>query len=121
SAAGASDAAAQATGTIRGRVTQEGGLRPLVDVQVYVPGTGRGVLTDAEGNFVIVNVPIGERVVRAELIGYEAAEQTVTVTAGQTATVELTLSPAAIGLDEVVVTGTAGGQERRAIGNVVSQ
>ncbi|MGH7127855.1 MAG: carboxypeptidase-like regulatory domain-containing protein, partial [Planctomycetaceae bacterium] len=120
-AAGASDVAAQATGSVRGRVTQAGAVRPLVDVQVYVPGTGRGVLTDAEGNFLIENVPAGEHVVRAELIGFEAAEQPVTVAAGQTATVEIALSTAAIGLDEVVVTGTAGGEQKRAIGNVVSQ
>ena len=120
-AATMADVAAQATGSIRGRVTQAGGLRPLSDVQVFVPGTGRGVLSDADGNFLILNVPVGERVVRAELIGHTPAEQTVTVTAGGTATVNLELGITAIGLDEVVVTGTAGGQQRRAIGNVVTQ
>ena len=111
---------AQTTGSIRGQVTQAGGLRPLSDVQVHVPGTGRGVLTDAEGSYLIPNVPVGEQVVRAELIGFGSAEQTVTVTAGQTVTLDIELSAAAIGLDEVVVTGTAGGQQRRALGNTVS-
>jgi TonB-linked SusC/RagA family outer membrane protein len=116
-----SEVAAQATGSIRGRVTQSGGLRPLADVQVFVPGTGRGVLTDSDGNFLILNVPVGDRIVRAELIGHSPAEQAVTVTAGQAVTITLEMATAAIGLDEVVVTGTAGGAQRRAIGNVVGQ
>jgi TonB-linked SusC/RagA family outer membrane protein len=116
-----SAAAAQQTGTIRGRITQANGLRPLADVQVYVPGTGRGTISNAEGDYLLQNVPVGTHTVRAELIGYSAAEQQVTVQAGQTVVADIEIAQSAIGLDEVVVTGTAGGQQKRAIGNVVSQ
>ncbi|HEX2168369.1 MAG TPA: carboxypeptidase-like regulatory domain-containing protein, partial [Longimicrobiales bacterium] len=113
--------AQQATGTVRGRVVTANTARPVGEVQVSVPGTGRGTATNADGQFLLLNVPAGTHTIRAELIGYSPLEQAITVTAGETVTVELELSESAIALDELVVTGTAGGQERRAIGNVVTQ
>ena len=49
-------AAAQATGSITGMVTTRN-LQPLSGAQVYVPGTGLGGLTNAQGRFLIPNVP----------------------------------------------------------------
>ena len=46
--------------------------------------------------------------------------QTVAVSNGATATVDFALQVSAAMLDEVVVTGTAGGEQRRSIGNAVS-
>jgi TonB-dependent SusC/RagA subfamily outer membrane receptor len=113
--------AQQGTGTIRGRVIDANSGRPTATVQVYVPGTGRGALSNATGEFLIQGVPPGERIVRAELIGYSSQQQTVMVTAGGTAVVEFRLAVSAIGLDELVVTGVPGGTQKRAIGNVVTQ
>lgn len=56
---GSLPAEAQQTGTVRGRVVAAGNLRPLVDAQVSIPGTGQGSLTNAQGEFLIVNVPTG--------------------------------------------------------------
>lgn len=114
-------AAAQQTGTVRGRVVAAGNLRPLVGAQVSIPNTGRGSLTNAQGEFLIVNVPTGNQAVRVQMIGYGAQEQTVTVAAGQAATTEFRLAEEALALDEVVVTGTAGTARRREIGNSISQ
>ncbi|HSJ32208.1 MAG TPA: SusC/RagA family TonB-linked outer membrane protein [Longimicrobiales bacterium] len=113
--------AQQNTGTVRGRVVAAKTMRPINAVQVSIPGTGRGTITNADGQFLLLNVPAGTHTIRAELIGYSAREQPVTVTAGGTVTADIELSESAIALDELVVTGTAGGQERRAIGNVVTQ
>ena len=113
--------AQQGTGTIRGRVLDANSGRPTPTVQVYVPGTGRGALSNPSGEFLIQGVPPGERVVRAELIGYSSQQQTVMVTAGGTAVVEFRMAVSAIGLDELVVTGVPGGTQKRAIGNVVTQ
>ena len=113
--------AQQGSGTIRGRVLDANSGRPTPTVQVYVPGTGRGALSNPSGDFLIQGVPPGERVVRAELIGYSSQQQTVMVTAGGTAVVEFRLAVSAIGLDELVVTGVPGGTQKRAIGNVVTQ
>jgi TonB-linked SusC/RagA family outer membrane protein len=107
------------TGTVTGAVTTQAG-EPISGVQVLLVGTQRGVISAADGRFTIPNVPAGERQVRAVSIGYRAETQTVQVGAGQTATINFRLSPSAVALDEVVVTGVAGGTERRAIGNVVA-
>jgi TonB-linked SusC/RagA family outer membrane protein len=112
-------AAAAQNGTVTGIVTNQVGT-PLSGVQIVLVGTQRGSLSAADGRFTIPNVPAGERQLRAITIGYRAETVTVQVVAGQTATVEFRLSTSAVALDEVVVTGVAGGTERRAIGNVVS-
>ncbi|MEX2375044.1 MAG: SusC/RagA family TonB-linked outer membrane protein [Dehalococcoidia bacterium] len=113
-------ASAQATGSMRGSITSESG-RPLVGAQVSIPGTGVGGLTNNTGQFLLLNVPAGEQTVRVETLGYGTREQQVTVTAGQTLNVEMRLGETAISLDALVVTGTAGGQQTRSIGNVVGR
>lgn len=109
------------TGVVRGRVLSEKTMRPMAGVNVSIPGTGRGHVTNSEGQFLMVNVPPGTHMLRADVIGYGRHEQSITVAAGQTLTVNVELREEAIALDEVIVTGTAGGTERRAIGNVVTQ
>ncbi|MDE2661719.1 MAG: carboxypeptidase-like regulatory domain-containing protein [Gemmatimonadota bacterium] len=47
-------------GSIAGRVTEEGSLRPLSSAQVFIEGTGIGTFTNASGDFVLLNVPAGE-------------------------------------------------------------
>jgi TonB-dependent starch-binding outer membrane protein SusC len=114
-------AAAQATGSVRGSVLEEGTRRPLTGVQVFIRGTQRGRLTDLNGNYIIPDVPVGTGVtVRVESIGYRSTEVTVTVTAGEATVANFELQPSAVGLDEIVVTGTAGRTTRRALGNSVS-
>jgi TonB-dependent starch-binding outer membrane protein SusC len=108
------------TGIIQGRVTHRTAGRPLSPVQVYVEGTQRGTITSQSGEFQITGVPAGEVTVIAEMIGFARATSTVTVVSGETVTVNFTLAERALDLDGIVVTGTAGGSQRRAIGNVVA-
>jgi len=113
-------AAAQATGSIRGNVTEAGTGRPLQGVQVTVRDGQRGTMSDARGQFVILNVPIGEAMVRVESIGFRPAEQTVTVQAGEAAAVTFELAQSAVNLDEIVITGVPGEATKRTLGNSVS-
>ena len=115
----AESAAAQATGNIRGQITDAVTGRPLAGAQVLVVGTGRGGLANSSGNYLVLNVPAGSQVVRIEIIGFGTVEQQVTVAGGQTAQVDFQLRQQALELDEIVVTGTAGETTRRAIGNSV--
>jgi len=112
--------AAQATGAIEGTVTMAGTGRPMPNVRVEVLGTQLAAATDLNGRYVIREVPAGQRVIRASSIGYSRLEATVTVLAGQTVPVNFALERAVIQLDEVVVTGTAGGQAKRELGITVS-
>jgi TonB-dependent starch-binding outer membrane protein SusC len=116
----ASPVVGQATGTIRGSVVSEG-ARPLAGAQVSIPGTGLGGLTNNGGQFLILSVPVGEHTLRVETLGYGTQERQVSVTAGETVAVEIRLDESAITLDALVVTGTAGGQQTRSIGNVIGR
>ena len=113
--------AQQGTGTIRGQVTDAVTMRPLSGAQVSIPGTGRGALANASGQFLVLNIPAGPVTVRVELIGYGAREQQVTVVSGQVTQVDFSLSQTALELDAIVVTGTPGQTQRRALGNAVSK
>ena len=110
---------AQQTGQVTGTVTSRATGQPLPDVQVTVVGTGLGQLTNQDGRFLILNVPVGEHTVSAQLIGYGAQTQALTVTAGTPAVLDFTLTVRAVQLEGMVVTGTATGAERREVGNSI--
>ncbi|MEE3136728.1 MAG: TonB-dependent receptor plug domain-containing protein, partial [Gemmatimonadota bacterium] len=109
------------TGQIVGQVTDGQSGAPLSEVQVYIPGTGLGSLTRQDGRYILLNVAPGTYELTGERIGLGAVTQQITVAAGQTLQADFTMTSVALGLDEIVVTGTAGASRRREIGNVVSQ
>ncbi len=79
--------AAGATGKITGKVLEHG-KDPVAYANVSVLGGPRlGALTDENGNFTIVGIPVGTWQVQAAPIGFEKQVQTVTVNAGATTTV----------------------------------
>jgi TonB-linked SusC/RagA family outer membrane protein len=96
---------AQATGSVTGQVVDATSRAAIEGVQVQLVGTTRGALTNEQGRYTIPNVVPGAYEVRAAFIGYSAAPQQVTVTAGQSAVVDFELRQTAITLDEVFVTG----------------
>jgi hypothetical protein len=101
-------------GIIIGQVVDGRTGSPIASAQVSIVGTQLGTLTDREGNFRIPNVAAGPQQVRAVFIGYRTSTQEVQVLGGQTVTANFQLSESAVALDELIVTGTAGRQERRA-------
>jgi TonB-linked SusC/RagA family outer membrane protein len=112
--------AAAQQGTVTGQVTDAETLQPLSEVHVSVADAETGVLTDEEGRYRL-QVAAGEVRIRASRIGYRTRTRTVTVSAGETTTLDINLQTSAIALDEIVVTGTAGGQQKRSLGNTVSE
>jgi TonB-linked SusC/RagA family outer membrane protein len=110
----AAPGSAQQVGVITGRVTDGRTGAPVSSAQVFVVDTQLGSLTDAEGNYRIPNVRAGSRQVRVINIGYRSETLTVDVAASQTVRLDFQLSVSAIALDEIIVTGTAGRQDRRA-------
>ena len=109
------------TDTITGTVTAEGTGRQLAGVQVFVEEHGIGGLTDASGRYTLPALPPGEVTVSFRLLGYAPQDAALTVRVGDTVVHDVILRQRALDLDEILVTGTAGGQQRRAIGNVVEQ
>src|SRR6266545_5746816 len=95
--------AQQPTGTIRGRITDNGTRQPIIGVIVTVGA--RTAVTQNDGRFTITGVPSGSDLLRARLIGYLPANQPVMVASGDTVVVDVALAPSAVGLSAVVVTG----------------
>ncbi|MEX2467451.1 MAG: carboxypeptidase-like regulatory domain-containing protein, partial [Gemmatimonadota bacterium] len=112
--------AAAQTGTVQGQIVDASTGQPLPSAQVTVDGAGLGGLTNQQGRFLILNVPVGQQTVRALLIGYTPEQATVTVAAGQTATLDFRLGASALEMDEIVVTGTGRPTERRRLSAEVS-
>lgn len=106
-------------GTITGQVTTAGSLQPLAGAQVSIPGAGIGAITDSAGRYRLTGVPDGQVTVRFQLIGYERAERTVSVSSGETVTLDVQLTQSTIELEGIVVTGTGGPVQRRTVGTVV--
>lgn len=113
-------AAAQATGTIEGRVTEQGTNRPMSGAQVFVAGTTIGAVTSDQGTFRITGVPARQVEVRVRLIGYNPLNRSVVVQAGQTAQLNVEVTVSALQLEQVVVTGTGTQVEVKKLGNTIA-
>ncbi len=106
-------------GTIEGTVTETGTGRPVEGAQVGST-TGVGAVTNTQGKYRITNVPAGTMSLRIRMVGYTPGAKSVTVTAGQTTTVDFSLAQSALQLQAVVTTGTAGATEVKKLGNSVA-
>lgn len=110
---------AQSTGTLTGTVVDANSQRPLSGVQIFVVGTQRGSLSNQQGQFTVTGVPAGQQQVRATLVGFAPSSQTISVTPGQTVTVDFSLEMSAVELGAVIVTATGTQQSVREIGSSV--
>jgi TonB-linked SusC/RagA family outer membrane protein len=111
-------ATAQTGGVITGTVVSERGA-PISDAQLSVEGQSAvGATSDAAGRFRLTGISGSGNVdVTVRRIGFQP--RTVTAAIGA-ADVRIVLTERAMELGGVVVTGTAGVTEKRAIGNAVS-
>jgi TonB-linked SusC/RagA family outer membrane protein len=116
---GAAPIAAQAQqGTVAGTVLVEGAQRPLTGAQVTVEGqAGVGATTDGSGRFRITGLTGTTVTLNVRALGYRPETQTVSV--GST-NLRFVLSARAVELNQVVVTGTAGGEQLRSLGTSVA-
>jgi len=111
---------AQTQGVVRGRVVEERTGAAVVGAQVFVPNTNIGAITGAEGRYELLQPP-GTHTLRVSRVGYASQQRAVTVAAGQTITWDVALAPAALNLEELVVTGTPQATQRRVLGNAVTR
>jgi iron complex outermembrane receptor protein len=117
-AALAGQVAAQATGTVSGRVVNAATQQPISVVSIRV--ADRTTRSDAEGRFTVTGIAPGTYTLRAILVGHREALDTVTVAAGQTTNVEIAMEAVAFELDAITVTGY-GEQEKRDVTGVVAE
>ena len=108
-------------GIIQGTVMDGANGEPLPGVNVIIQSLSTGSATTTDGTYEITDVPAGQYKVSARFVGYQTVTKSVTLDAGETATVNFVLRPSEMEMDELVVTGTGGNARRREIGNSVSQ
>ncbi|QIX61174.1 TonB-dependent receptor [Hymenobacter sp. BT18] len=97
-------AQAQSIGKLQGVVRADGKEVPFASIGLK--GTTLGTTADEHGHFQLLALPVGTYTVVTSAVGYLTAERNVTISAGQTATLNLTINPNSNALGEVVVSGT---------------
>ena len=90
-------------GTIRGTVRTSDGV-PAEMVTVFIKNVA-STTADRNGSYILKGVPAGNYTITTSLVGVRPSSQEVTVTAGQTTELVLTLNASNQQLKEVVVTG----------------
>ena len=94
----------QDLGKLAGTVTDENTGDPLAGANVLVEGSSLGAATDADGNFIILGVPVDVYTVRAEFIGYRPMRiSNVRVSNNLTTDTDFALSSEAVELGVVNV------------------
>src|SRR3546814_10578512 len=85
---------------VSGQVVDSAGGQPVPGVSVTVQGSTIGTATDLDGNY-IISVPGDDAVLVFSFLGMTPVQETV----GDRSVINVTMSPAASQLDEVVVIG----------------
>ncbi len=109
------------TGTIEGKVTSVTTGEPIVGAEVSLVGITIGTRTRPGGTFTLLNVPAGPCELRVLAIGFKVATAQLVVLPDQTTTATLQLTPSALQLDAIIVTGTPGQARVREVGNSITQ
>ena len=93
-------------GSIRGTVTDPGTGGPVIGAIVQVVGTSFAAMTEADGSYVIEDVPAGDYRVEVLLYDRAAVTMAVTVVAGQTLALDMSAAESIMAGETIVVTGT---------------
>jgi outer membrane receptor protein involved in Fe transport len=106
-------------GIVRGRVTDQGTGRPLSGARVTAASASDS--TTADGQYRLAVAPGPSVLIRVVKLGYIPAVRQVDLQSGAANNVNFELDPRAMGLDEIVVTGSAGATEVRSVGHSIAQ
>ncbi|MBL7698493.1 MAG: SusC/RagA family TonB-linked outer membrane protein [Chitinophagaceae bacterium] len=111
-----SGAQVRISGTVK-----DGGGNGLPGITVTVRNTNFATATDAQGNYTLQsNLTAGAYTIVFTGVGFRRSEQQLQVSNADVYTLNATLANDAIGLDEVIVTGTTQGTTKRQLGNYIS-
>ncbi|MSR07522.1 MAG: carboxypeptidase-like regulatory domain-containing protein [Gemmatimonadetes bacterium] len=114
----ASAAGARAAGSISGTVVEAATQSPVFGALVGFGIAGAHVSTDANGRVTVADLPGEVVAIQVRALGYRPVIDTVQV---GDRNIRIRLTQVAVSLDAIVVTGTAGATEMRAVGNAVSK
>ena len=92
-------------GQIRGKITNVEG-ESLIGAQIYIEELGLGAVADLDGNYIILNIPVGTYDVKASMISYGTVEISgVDVIMDNTKWLNISLDVEAIEGDIIYVSG----------------
>jgi outer membrane receptor for ferrienterochelin and colicin len=91
---------------VAGTVVVEGTELPLIGANIVVVDANLGASTDAQGFFLIGNVPAGTYEIEAYYIGFVKQTQTIEVKAGEVAKVAFVMKTSILESDEAIVVTT---------------
>ena len=93
------------TASISGKVIDS--QEALAFATVQIEGTEVGTVADADGHFELNNVPYGEVMLIASMVGYEPSKQQLLLNQDNASiNVDFNLVPSQFSIDKIVVTGT---------------
>ncbi len=93
-------------GTVTGTVTDQE-ENPLPGAQIADPSLQRGTTAGPDGQYTLSGLPTGTHTLEIRFVGYQTAVREVTVEAGETVTLDVTLQSRVLETDGITVTGTA--------------
>jgi outer membrane receptor protein involved in Fe transport len=97
--------AAQTTGTVTGKVTDDNGAA-VSGAQVFLTRPAVSAQTEGSGTYTLNRVPAGTQTVHVRMLGFRPDSASVTVTAGGTATQDFALRRDPLQLETMIVTAT---------------
>lgn len=89
---------------IQGIVSDD--LSSIAFVNVYLEGTSLGTSSDADGKYLLKNIPAGKYKLKATVLGYRNYSKNITIAENEEITVSIFLEASIEQLEETVVTGT---------------
>ena len=85
---------------------------PLMGALVYLQNTNIATVTNADGSFILKNIPEGDHLVSVQFVGYRSSKITVSA-GGDLQSIVIILEPDPLGLEEVVVSSNRYETDRR--------
>ncbi|HPY66703.1 MAG TPA: TonB-dependent receptor [Bacteroidales bacterium] len=71
---------------------------------IFIKGTTYGASTDETGHYMLVNLPVGTHLIKAQAIGFKPVEKEITIKSGETKEVNFILEEDILNLEEIVIT-----------------
>ncbi|WP_316802267.1 SusC/RagA family TonB-linked outer membrane protein [Pedobacter nototheniae] len=107
--------------TISGKLSESPGGTPIPGVVVKILNTSLATSTNTNGEYSFaVDLASGKYQLQFSFVGYKTLTQTIDLGSNTAVQLNAALSGDAVGLDEVIVTGTSQGTTRKQLGSYVS-
>ncbi|PXX28219.1 SusC/RagA family TonB-linked outer membrane protein [Arenibacter sp. ARW7G5Y1] len=106
--------------TISGNITESGSGIPIAGASVFIANTSFGAVSDFDGNYSFkATLDNGDYLLTVSYLGFSTQKISFTASGGDI-TQDIVLAEDLLSLDEVVVTGTGTGANKRSLGNAIS-